>query len=49
MKLLKINIHDMPRFKGDIDIDFIARQRVDEDDNIKNYFICNKFVKQPIY
>ena len=32
MRLLKIFIQNMPRFKGDIDIDFITKQRVAEDD-----------------
>ena len=35
MRLLKIFIQDMPRFKGDIDIDFITKQRVAEDDQEK--------------
>ena len=30
MRLLKIFIQDMPRFKGNIDIDFITKQRVGE-------------------
>lgn len=35
MRLLKIFIQDMPRFKGNIDIDFITKQRVAEDDQEK--------------
>ena len=35
MRLLKIFIQNMPRFKGDIDIDFITKQRVAEDDKEK--------------
>ena len=35
MRLLKLFIQDMPRFKGDIDIDFITKQRVAEDDQEK--------------
>ena len=35
MRLLKIFIQNMPRFKGDIDIDFITKQRVAEDDQEK--------------
>ena len=35
MRLLKIFIRDMPRFKGNIDIDFITKQRVAEDDQEK--------------
>lgn len=35
MKLLKIFIQDMPRFKENIDIDFITKQRVAEDDQEK--------------
>lgn len=35
MRLLKIFIQDMPRFKGNIDIDFITKQRVAEDDKEK--------------
>lgn len=32
MRLLKIFIQNMPRFKGNIDVDFITKQRVEEDD-----------------
>ena len=35
MRLLKIFIQDMPRFKENIDIDFITKQRVAEDDQEK--------------
>ena len=35
MRLLKIFIQDMQRFKGNIDIDFITKQRVAEDDQEK--------------
>ena len=44
MRLLKIIIQNMPRFKGDIDIDFITKQRVAEDDKEKlfNVFSNNK-------
>ena len=35
MRLLKIFIQDMPRFKGNIDIDFITKQRVAEEDQEK--------------
>ena len=35
MRLLKIFIQDMPSFKGNIDIDFITKQRVAEDDQEK--------------
>ena len=35
MRLLKIFIQNMPRFKGNIDIDFITKQRVAEDDKEK--------------
>ena len=35
MRLLKIFIQDMPRFKGNIDIDIITKQRVAEDDQEK--------------
>lgn len=35
MRLLKIFIQNMPRFKGNIDIDFITKQRVAEDDQEK--------------
>ena len=48
MKLLKINIHDMPRFKGDIDIDFIARQRVDEDDKECLYCVFSNIYINPV-
>lgn len=48
MKLLKINIQDMPRFKGDIDIDFIARQRVDEDDKEWLYCVFSNIYINPV-
>ncbi|XCP84761.1 AAA family ATPase [Roseburia hominis] len=48
MKLLKINIQDMPRFKGDIDIDFIARQRVDEDDKERLYCVFSNIYINPV-
>ena len=32
MKLLKLIIQNMPHFKEELDIDFIAKQRVAEDD-----------------
>ena len=39
MRLLKIFIQNMPRFKGDIDIDFITKQRVAEDDKEKLFHV----------
>ena len=39
MRLLKINIKNMPRFREDIDIDFITKQRVAEDDKEKLFHI----------
>lgn len=39
MRLLKIYIKNMPRFKGDIDIDFVTRQRVAEDDKDKLFSV----------
>lgn len=35
MRLLKIFINNMPRFKENIDIDFITKQRVAENDKEK--------------
>lgn len=40
MRVLRINIKNMPRFKGEIDIEFIAKQRVAEDDKEK---LCHVF------
>lgn len=37
MKILKLIIQNMPHFKEEIDIDFIAKQRVAEDDKGKLY------------
>lgn len=41
MRLLKIVIQNMPRFKGNIDIDFITRQRVAEDDKEKLFNVIS--------
>ena len=32
MKILKISIDGLPHFQNDLDIDFVAQQRVDDDD-----------------
>ena len=49
MKLLKIVMQNMPRFKGNIDIDFITKQRVDEDDKEKLYNVfSNIYTNQVI-
>ncbi len=47
MKLLRINIQDMPRFKGNIDIDFITKQRVDEDDKESLYCVFSNIYINP--
>lgn len=45
MRLLKINIKNMPRFREDIDIDFITKQRVAEDDKEKLFHIFLIFMQ----
>ncbi len=37
MRLLKITMEGLPHFKNKLDIDFVARQRVDEDDKERLY------------
>ena len=32
MKILKISIKGLPHFQHDLNIDFVAQQRVDDDD-----------------
>lgn len=49
MRLLKIFIQNMPRFKGDIDIDFVTKQRVAEDDKEKLFNVfSNIYTNQAI-
>lgn len=48
MKLLRINIQNMPRFKGNIDIDFITKQRVDEDDKESLYRVFSNIYINPV-
>ncbi|PNV64024.1 AAA family ATPase [Clostridium sp. chh4-2] len=49
MRLLKISIQNMPRFKGNIDIDFITKQRVAEDDKEKLFHVfSNIYTNQAI-
>ena len=40
MKLLKIVINGLPHFKNELDIDFVALQRVDDYDKER---LCNVF------
>ena len=49
MRLLKIFIQDMPRFKGNIDIDFITKQRVAEDDQEKLFNTFSNNIFKSIY
>lgn len=37
MKILKLTIEGLPLFKNDLDIDFVAHQRVDDDDRERLY------------
>ena len=48
MRILKINIKNMPRFKGELDIDFIARQRVNDDDKEKLYCVFSNVYINPV-
>lgn len=47
MKLLKLIIQNMPHFKEEIDIDFIAKQRVAEDDKGKLYHVFSNVYINP--
>lgn len=49
MKLLKIKIKGLPHFKGILDVDFLAQQRVDSDDkdNLYNVF-SNMYINQVV-
>ncbi len=48
MKLLKVSIRNMPRFKGEIDIEFIAKQRVAEDDKEKLCYVFSNIYINPV-
>lgn len=49
MRLLKICMQNMPRFKENIDIDFITKQRVAEDDQEKLFHVfSNVYTNQAI-
>lgn len=48
MKLLKICVQNMPRFKGAIDIEFVAKQRVDEDGKEKMYHVFSNIYLNPV-
>ena len=47
MKLLKLIIQNMPHFKEELDIDFIAKQRVAEDDKGKLYRVFSNVYINP--
>lgn len=47
MKILKINMKNMPRFKKEIDIEFYAKQRVDEDDKEKLHHVFSNIYINP--
>lgn len=49
MKLLKLTLEGLPHFNGIFDIDFIARQRIDEDDKEQLYNVFSKiYINQVI-
>ena len=49
MRLLKIFIQNMPRFKGDIEVDFSTKQRVEEDDKERLFNVfSNIYTNQAI-
>ncbi len=49
MKLLKLTLEGLPHFNGILDIDFIAKQRVDEDDKEQLYNVFSKvYINQVI-
>jgi len=48
MRVLRINIQNLPRFKDDLNIDFIARQRVNDDDREKLYCVFSNIYINPV-
>lgn len=48
MKLLKLIFQNMPHFKEEIEIDFIAKQRVAEDDKERLYHVFSNVYVNPV-
>ena len=49
MKILKLTIEGLPNFKNNFDIDFVAQQRVDDDDKDRLYNIfSNIYLNQTV-
>lgn len=47
MKVLKILINRLPHFKNDLEIDFVAQQRVDEDDREQLFNVFSNIYTNP--
>ncbi len=48
MKILKISIERLPHFKNNLDIDFVARQRVDDNDREQLYNVFSNIYTNPV-
>ena len=47
MKILKILIEKLPHFKNNLDIDFVARQRVEDDDKEQLFNVFSNIYTNP--